>query len=126
MADRRDPRATLGARVAVRPARFVAVELDIAVGLHPDADRPSTVLAIAAAADAHLDPRTGGDDRRGWPLGAPIRYRRLVAVLTDVEGVASVRRVGILVAGRGDPPCRDVDLPPFSLPWSGPHVVVPS
>ena len=124
--DRRDPRSALGARVVVRPARFVGVELGIDVRLDPDADQSSTVLAVSAAADAYLDPRTGGEDGRGWPLGAAIRYRHLVAVLAGVGGVTSVRRVGILVGGRSSPPCTDAVIPAYTLPWSGPHLVVPS
>jgi predicted phage baseplate assembly protein len=120
----RAPRIALGARVAVEPARFVPVQLEIAVYVDPDVDQAATLLAVARAADAYLDPRSGGDDRRGWQLGAPIRYRRLLAAIAAVAGVNSVRRIGVQVGGRSSRPCTDAALPPYTLPWPQPHLVI--
>jgi len=120
----RTPRIALGARIVVEPARFVQVQLEVAVQVDPDVDRAATLLAVADAADAYLDPRTGGEDGHGWPPGGPIRYRRLLARIAAVAGITSVRRIGVQVAGRGNAPCTDAAIPPYTLPWPLPHLVL--
>jgi predicted phage baseplate assembly protein len=121
----RDPLAPLGARVVVRAARFVPVELEITFRPEQDADRPALVLAVARAVDRYLDPLRGAADRRGWPIGQPVRYHRLVAVVAAVPGVASVGRIAVSVGGRRSGPCRDAPLPPGTFPWPGHHLIVP-
>ena len=121
----RDPLVPLGARVVVRAARFVPVELEITFQPEPDADRPALVLAVARAVDRYLDPLRGAADRRGWPIGQPVRYHRLVPVVAAVTGVASVGRIAISVGGRRSGPCRDAPLPPGTFPWPGNHLIVP-
>ncbi|MEU4689794.1 putative baseplate assembly protein [Actinoplanes sp. NPDC023714] len=119
------PLVALGARVAVRPARFTEVEVEVAARLDPDRDQSELVIAIGRAVDAHLDPAHGGEDGHGWPLGVPIGYRRLVAAIAAVPGVLSVSRLVIAVAGRFSAPCRDAPLPAGTLPWPGRHLVIP-
>jgi predicted phage baseplate assembly protein len=119
------PLAALGARIVVRPAHFVLVELEIAVVIDGRVDRSQVVLGLVRAANSYLDPLTGGNSGQGWPLGAPVTYRRLVAAIAAAEGVQSVRRIGVMVAGRISPPCRDAELPSFALPWPGNHIVLP-
>jgi predicted phage baseplate assembly protein len=121
----REPVAPLGTRVVVRAARFVPVELEITLRPDEDADRPAVVLAVARAVNSYLDPIDGGADGRGWPLGQALRYRRLVSVVADVPGVASVGRIAAVVGGRRGVPCRDTPLPPCAFPWPGSHLIVP-
>lgn len=121
----RDPVAPLGARVVVRAARFVSVQLEISLRIEADANRPAVVLAVARAVDRYLDPLTGGQDRRGWAIGSTIRYQRLIAVIASVTGVASVGRIAVVVGGRPNGPCRDAPLPPYTFPWPGSHLIVP-
>jgi predicted phage baseplate assembly protein len=121
-----EPVAPLGARVVVRAARFVPVALEIALRPDEDTDRAALAGAVARAVDAHLDPLTGGDDGRGWPLGQPLGWRRLVSVVAAVPGVASVGRVGMVVAGRPGRACQDAPLPPCTLPWPGHHLILPA
>jgi predicted phage baseplate assembly protein len=125
LADGRRPLTPLGARVVVRPARFAAVQVEAAFRPAEDRDRSAVVLAVAAAIDGYLDPLTGGEDRRGWAPGASIPYRRLVAVVAGVPGVASVDRVAVVVDGRPSGRCRDAPLPPWTFPWPGHHLVLP-
>ena len=120
------PVAPLGARVVVRAARFVPVQLEINLGPEHEADRPAVVLAVARAVDHYLDPLGGGADRRGWPLGRAIRYQQLVAVVAGVPGIASVGRIAVVVGGRPNGPCRDASLPPCAFPWPGNHLIVPT
>jgi predicted phage baseplate assembly protein len=123
LADAAGPLAPLGARVAVRAARFALVELEVVLRPDADADRPALVLAVARALDAYLDP-LGGADGGGWPPGATVRYRRLVSVVAGVDGVASLGRIGVTVAGRRGAPCRDAPLPSCAFPWPGHHLIV--
>jgi len=125
VADSRHPLVPLGAHVVIRAPRFVTVELYITARFDPEADQSVLALEVVAAANAYLDPVGGGDDGQGWPLGGVINYRRLVAAIAGVGGVTSVRRVGIMVAGRNTPPCHDADLPAFYLPSPGHHQVIP-
>ncbi len=125
LTDGREPLAPLGARVVVRAARFVPVELEITLQPEEEADRPAVVLAIAHAIDRYLDPLTGGADRRGWPIGQPVRYQRLVPVVAAVPGVASVGRIAVVVAGRRSGPCHDAPLPHCAFPSPGNHLIVP-
>jgi predicted phage baseplate assembly protein len=125
LVDAGEPVAPLGARVVVRAARFVPVTLEVALRPDEDADRAALAGAVARAVDGHLDPLTGGEDGRGWPLGQPLGWRRLVSVVAAVPGVASVGRVGVVVAGRPSGACRDAPLPPCTLPWPGHHLILP-
>ena len=125
LVDAAAPVAPLGARVVVRAARFVPVELEVVFRPDADADRPALALAVASAIDAYLDPFTGWDGS-GWPPGATLRYQRLVSVVADVAGVASIGRIAVTVVGRPGPPCRDAPLPPYTFPWPGHHLIVPT
>ena len=119
------PVAPLGARVVIRAARFVAVELEVVLRPDTEADRPALVLAVASAIDAYLDPLTGGDGS-GWPPGVTIRYQRLVSVVASVAHVASIGRISVTVAGRPGTPCSDTPLPSGAFPWPGNHLIVPA
>jgi Baseplate J-like protein len=119
------PLAPLGAKVVVRAARFISVELEVVFRPDADADRPALALAVASAINAYLDPFTGWDGS-GWPPGALLRYQRLVPVVAGVAGVASIGRIAVTVAGRPSPPCRDAPLPPYTFPWPGHHLIVPT
>jgi predicted phage baseplate assembly protein len=125
LVDGRQPVAPLGARVVVRAARFVPVQLEISLRIEADADRPTVVLAVASAVNRYLDPLTGGQDHRGWPLGRTVRYQRLIAVIANVAGVASVGRIAVVVGGRPNGPCRDAPLPAYTFPWPSNHLIVP-
>jgi predicted phage baseplate assembly protein len=124
LAGERRPVAPLGARVVVRPARFVPVQVEATFRPDDEADRSSVVLAATAAVDGYLDPLTGGADGRGWALGASIPYRRLVSVVAGVPGVAMVGRVAVVVGGRLVGRCRDAPLPAGTLPWPGHHLML--
>jgi predicted phage baseplate assembly protein len=125
LVDAGEPVAPLGARVVVRAARFIPVTLEVALQPDDDVDRAALAGAVARAIDGHLDPLTGGEDGRGWPLGQPLGWRRLVSVVASVPGVASVGRVGVVVGGRPTGACRDAPLPPCTLPWPGHHLILP-
>ncbi len=114
------PLAPLGSTVVVEAARYVPVELEIAVRLAGTADAPETVRAVVTAANRYLDPVSGGDDGRGWPLGQAIRYRRLFATVAAVTGVDAVVWLTGQVAGRPVPACRyapSCTRPPAATRW---------
>jgi predicted phage baseplate assembly protein len=119
------PIAPVGIGVVVTAARFVPVELEITLRPDDDADRGAVTQAVVGAVDRHLDALVGGEEGRGWPLGAPLGWRRLVSVVAAVSGVASVGRVGMTVAGRPSGRCQDAPLPAGTLPWPGHHLVLP-
>jgi hypothetical protein len=123
LAGDRRPVAPLGARVVVRPARFVTVQVEATFRPDDEADRSAVILAATAAVDGYLDPLTGGDDGRGWALGASVPYRRLLSVVAGVPGVASVGRIAVVVGGRPSGRCRDAPLPACTLPWPGHHLM---
>lgn len=125
LVDAADPVAPLGAKVVVRAARFVPVELEVVLRPATDADRPALVLAVASAISAYLDPLTGGDGS-GWPPGATVRYQRLVSVVAGVADVASIGRISVTVADRPGTPCSDTQLPSGTFPWPGHHLIVPT
>jgi predicted phage baseplate assembly protein len=124
LAGDRRPVAPLGARVVVRPARFVTVQVEATFRPDDEADRSAVILAATAAVDGYLDPLTGGDDGRGWALGASVPYRRLLSVVAGVPGVASVGRIAVVVGGRPSGRCRDAPLPACTLPWPGHHLMM--
>jgi predicted phage baseplate assembly protein len=121
----RQPVAPLGARVVARAANFVPVQLEISLRPDEDANRPALVLAVARAVDRYLDPLTGGVDQRGWPIAGTIGYQRLIAVIGNVTGVASVGRIAVVVGSRPNGPCRDAPLPAGTFPWPGNHLIIP-
>lgn len=125
---------------AIAPV-FVPVGVRVIVRRDPGQAAGTLISAVSRQLDAYLDPITGGDDGRGWPLGSPILHRRLVTVVAAAEaqtalGVegskAETRRRTLLVeslvlrvGGRELGDCADGPLPWNGLPWPVGYDIVP-
>jgi hypothetical protein len=107
----------LGTEVHVGEPRYRTVRLRVDVRGRP-ADPAAIRAALRLALRRYLDPLAGGDDRDGWPFGAPVRPTALVrvaqAALGDAAEVAAVA-VG-LDGAEPDDDCADTALRDGELP----------
>lgn len=98
-----EPRRLLTTRhhvVAPRP-----LELRVDAGIYIDDDvAPAAVRArLNEALGRWLDPRRGGPDGDGWPLGAEVFASDLYGLLDAVDGVDFVADLVVLAPGRALP-----------------------
>jgi predicted phage baseplate assembly protein len=119
--------APAGVLVAAAAATFHLVKVVAWLVLDPDKDQADLLRAAGAALDGYLDPLTGGDDKTGWPFGGPLQHVALVRRLLQVPGVLAASQLAIALDGVQHPPCKDVAIPPNTLPWPDPdgHVLLP-
>lgn len=93
-----EPRRLLTTRTHFAVPRPVPVRVSARVWLDDDV-LPATVHArLVAALAALLDPRTGGPDGDGWPIGADVYVSDIYSLLDGVPGVDFVTDVAVQVA----------------------------
>lgn len=118
--------APAGVQIVVGAPRYEQVRVEGRLVASPDADLGAVVRAAIAAVDSYLDPVTGGEDRQGWPFGAPVRHAALLRwLLSTVSGLRAVPLLNLVVDGRRLPPCADHAIAPHGLPFPAIHELVP-
>ena len=127
------PLPDIGALAAVRArldaARLAGTELhvcrpryrDVAVAVRVSAEpaRPNGLrMRVVRRLHTFLDPLAGGDDRRGWPFGEPIRPSALLREAQRAVGEEG-EVLGVAIALDGAEPsdaCGDQAIRPHELP----------
>lgn len=98
-----EPRRLLATRHHVVGPRPLDVRVDASIHLDDDV-APATVRArLDAALTRWLDPRRGGPDGDGWPLGAEVFASDLYGLLDAVDGVDFVADLVVLAPDRALP-----------------------
>jgi predicted phage baseplate assembly protein len=106
----------------VRPTyQTVKVLTDVVV--EPDADLAEVRDKIEQTLRTYFHPLTGGETEDGWPFGGTIFYSRVYQRVFTVPRVQSIERLVIVLDGREQPECRNVDLLPTALVTSDGHRV---
>jgi predicted phage baseplate assembly protein len=110
-----DRRRTLTTEVHVRPPSYLQLELSATLCTDGRAGAAQTQAAAAAALARFFDPLHGGPAGDGWPIGRSVYRSEVLAILSQVPGVAAVS--GLALAGQGEPAphCGNIDLCPDTL-----------
>ena len=116
--------APTGVEVVAAAPAYHDVRVDVGVVLDEGADAGAAATALLRALDAYLHPLTGGEDGEGWPFGGPIRHVRLLRLITGVAGVRAALRLNVVLDGRRQRTCQDIQIPANSLLWPGGHQVL--
>jgi uncharacterized phage protein gp47/JayE len=89
---------------------------------------PSDINAAATVEDAvrkalkqYINPLTGGPEKNGWEFGRMVCLSEIYALLESIPDVDFIESLVLYANGKAQP--RDVFIDPFSLPFSGEHVV---
>ena len=106
----------LGEELFVREPSYRAAQLQVEVAGTPR-DPAAVRKRVQDALRRYLDPLTGGDEKAGWPFGAPLRPSALLRVAQDAAGHdGNVGTVAIALdeAATGEE-CSDVAILPQEL-----------
>jgi predicted phage baseplate assembly protein len=114
--------APAGVEVVAAAPDYQRVQVEVGILLDDGTDAGAAATAVLGALDAYLHPLTGGDGG-GWPLGGPIRFVRLLLVITQVSGVRAAPRLTVILDGVRQPTCQDVPIRPNALLWPSGHQV---
>ena len=115
-------RATLGAarllggELFIREPRYRAARLQVEVAGAPR-DPAAVRRRIRDALRRYLDPLAGGEEKAGWPFGAPLRPSALLRVAQQAAGHdGDVRTISIALDDTASwEDCRDVAIRPQEL-----------
>jgi predicted phage baseplate assembly protein len=90
-------RKTLGVQVILQEAYYVRVSVQVEIAIDPQYNTPRGVAEIQMQLRIllyrFLNPLTGGQEGKGWPLGAPLYTSDVIAVCQKVTGV---RHLGVV------------------------------
>ena len=87
-------RCLINVEPVVRLAKFMAVDVSVALRLRPNANVISVRESSTAWVHRFLDPYLGGLDREGWPFGGTLYaqdFARMVSELPEVRHVVDVQ-----------------------------------
>lgn len=118
-----DTRRLITTELYVMKPTYVQVSIRAAVVVSDDADLAEVSQKIQTALLAYFHPLTGGEDKSGWPFGGSIYYSRAYQQVFNVEGVASITTLTIIIDGDDQPPCTDVPIAAHALVYSTDHAV---
>ncbi|HKP29506.1 MAG TPA: hypothetical protein VJU15_08880, partial [Gemmatimonadales bacterium] len=91
--------AAIARHIAVIPALYFPVGVDVIVSpRHPALSGP-VVDAVKGALARFLHPLTGGPEERGWPFGRDVYASDLCAALESLADLDHVDSMSLLVAG---------------------------
>jgi predicted phage baseplate assembly protein len=115
--------------------RLLTTELHVIAPSYRHVEVRARVLAgaagdlglIARQVGDHLDtffhPLRGGTDGAGWPLGGDIFYSVVYKTVLDVEHVARIDELTIVVDGEEHEFCHDVRIDADALLWADGHAI---
>ena len=115
--------APAGVEVIAAAPRYHRVRAEAGIVVAASANAGQTVWKVMRALDDYLDPLVGGEERRGWPFGGTLVYANALRRLTEVEGVAAVHHLNLVVDGRRIAACTDHAIAPHALLWPEGHEV---
>jgi predicted phage baseplate assembly protein len=119
-----DERRLLTTEPYVVPPSYQAVKIDVDVVVARDGDLAEVRDRIERTLADYFHPLRGGEAGDGWPFGGTIFYSRVYQRVFTVPHVESVDRLVIVLDGREQPECRNVDIRRAALVTSSGHRVV--
>ena len=118
-----DQRRLLTTELYVIKPTYQHVEVRAEVIVDDDADLAEVKEAIEETLLTYFDPLKGGEDGQGWPFGGTIFYSRVYQRVFTVKGVASIKRLVIVLDGNEALECTDVAIKESALLYSTGHEV---
>lgn len=109
-----EPRRLITTRHHVVLPRPLPVRVQASVYLDDDVLPATVAERVRAALAARFDPRSGGPDGAGWPLGGDVYVSDLYALLDAVDGVDFVAAVAATTSAQGRG-LRDAQNDPVGL-----------
>ena len=97
-----DRRRILTTEVHVQPPAWLRVDVSATLCADGRFGTAAIVAAAEAAVARFFHPLHGGPGGTGWPIGRGVYRTEVLAVLSQVPGVAAVASLGL----RGEAPCR--------------------
>jgi predicted phage baseplate assembly protein len=119
---RLERRRTIGTRIVVTGASYLALAVHAQVKAFDGIDRTRLRGAVADALDAFFHPLRGGPDGTGWPLGRDVFRAEVMQVIDETAGVDHVLSLELRAGGCG-PTCGNVCLRPTWLVAAGAHQI---
>ncbi|MEA2338346.1 MAG: hypothetical protein QOE82_2353 [Thermoanaerobaculia bacterium] len=116
-------RRLLTAEVFVAPPRYKLVRVVTRVVAKATSNAAQVKAGTEAALTRYLHPLEGGDDGNGWPLGGTVRASDLFRQVFQVDGVATVEDLRIVIDGDEKGLCLNADIPKDYLVYSNGHDV---
>jgi predicted phage baseplate assembly protein len=118
-----DSKRLLTSEVFVAPPRYKLIRIAVRLVAKATSNAARVKAETEAALTGYLHPLTGGDDGDGWPLGGPVRASDLFRVVFQVDGVATVEDLRIVIDGDEKGLCHNADIPKDFLVYSLGHDV---
>ena len=104
-------RRLLTCELFVAPPRYKLVRVIASITALLTANAAQVKSAVEAAFTNYLSPLTGGDDGQGWPLGGSVRFSDLFRKAFEIDGVATVDDLRIVIDGLKKGRCENADIP---------------
>ncbi len=104
-------RRLLTCELFVVPPRYKLIRVIASITALATANAAQVKSGVELALTNYLSPLTGGDDGQGWPMGGPVRFSDLFRVAFQVEGVATVDDLRIVIDGLKKGRCENADIP---------------
>ena len=118
-----DDRRLLTAEVFVAPPRYKLVRVAVRIVAKATSNAARVKAETESALTRYLHPLEGGNDGTGWPLGGTVRASDLFRVVFEVDGVATVEDLRIVIAGDEKGLCANAEIPKDYLVYSEGHDV---
>ena len=119
-----NPRRLLTTELIVAPPKYQEVAVAATVVASPTADVAAVKVAMEAALNGYLHPLHGGADGQGWPLGGDVLFSEVFRVGLQVEGVARIEDLRIIVDGERLGRCENAAILRDYLVYGGEHEII--
>ena len=116
-----DSHRLLTTEVFVAPPRYSLIKVVAQVVAQSTSNAARVKAETEAALTTYLHPLEGGEDGQGWPLGGMVRASDLFRVVFQVDGVATVEDLRIVIDGSEKGLCRNAEIPADYLVYSDGH-----
>jgi len=104
-------RRLLTCELFVAPPRYKLIRVIASITALATANAAQVKSGVEAALTNYLSPLTGGDDGQGWPLGGTVRFSDLFRKAFEVDGVATVDDLRIVIDGLKKGRCENAEIP---------------
>jgi predicted phage baseplate assembly protein len=104
-------RRLLTCELFVAPPRYKLIRVIASITAKDTANAAQVKSGVELALTNYLSPLIGGDDGQGWPMGGAVRFSDLFRVAFQVDGVATVDDLRIVIDGLKKGRCENADIP---------------
>jgi predicted phage baseplate assembly protein len=116
-------RRLLTTELFVAPPRYKLIRVITKITVLPTANAAQVKTQVEQALTNYLHPLVGGDDQLGWPMGGTVRFSDLFRVAFQVDGIASIDDLRIVIDGEKKGRCENAPIPKDYLVYSNGHEV---